>query len=151
MLDAQNSDPVFSGEFARAVDPKNRISVPAKWLQSEADEFYLVVDRTKSCLKAMPPAEFKAVAAKLEANPNVSARDLAIFLRHFYSQARQVNADKQGRMVLPPELCELLNLKGEIMLIGAQRIFEFWNKEAWQSTQVSEADTVNRLADLAGL
>ena len=151
MTGEQLSTPIFSGECCHSLDGKNRVTIPSRWRQGDADEFYLMIDRTNTFLRAMPPAEFRAVASKIENDPAVTPKDRAVFLRHFYSRSAQVVADKQGRLVLPEAACEKLGLKGEIMLVGAHRTFEFWNKEKWAATQQTEEATFDRVAELAGL
>jgi MraZ protein len=147
----QNPAPIFSGEFCHALDGKNRITIPSRWRAGDADEFFLMADRTGTFLRAMPPDEFRAVGEKLADNPQITAKDRAVFMRQFYSRSRQAIADKQGRLVVPEELCQQLNLRGEIYLVGAHDTFELWSREAWQATKQVEAATFDRVADLIGL
>jgi MraZ protein len=146
-----SSAPIFSGEFRHGLDGKNRVTIPSRWRQSEADEFFLMPDRTNMFLRAMPPAQFRAVADKVANNPAVTEKDKAIFLRHFYSRSQHAVMDKQGRIVLPEEFCEKLHLRGEIVLVGAHDKFELWNREAWDAVAQMEAGTFDRVAELAGL
>ncbi|RYD84770.1 MAG: division/cell wall cluster transcriptional repressor MraZ [Verrucomicrobiaceae bacterium] len=115
------------------------------------DEFFLMPDRTGAFLRAMPTALFRAVGEKVSNNPAITPKDRTIFLRQFYSRAKQVIIDKQGRFVVPDELCEQLKLRGEICLIGTHDTFELWNREAWDATKQAEAVTFDRVADLIGL
>jgi MraZ protein len=147
----QNAAPIFSGEFCHALDGKNRITIPARWRQGDADELFLMTDRTGTFLRVMPTAEFRAVGEKLASNPAITPKDRAVFLRQFYSRSKQVVADKQGRLVVPEEFCEQLQLRGEIFLVGAHDTFELWSKEAWAATKQMEAATFDRVADLIGL
>jgi len=96
----------------------------------------------------MPPDQFRAVGEKLAANPAITPKDRAIFLRHFYSRSQQVVVDKQGRMLVPEELGKALRLDGEAVLVGALETFELWNPVAWAETKQSESTTFDRVADL---
>jgi MraZ protein len=147
----QNLAPIFSGEFCHALDGKNRITIPSRWRQGEADEFFLMTDRTETFLRAMPTAQFRAVGEKISSNPAITPKDRAVFLRQFYSRSKQAIADKQGRLVVPEEFCEQLKLRGEIFLVGAHDTFELWNRDAWAATKQVEAATFDRVADLIGL
>ena len=42
------------------------------------------------------------------------------FLRQVHARAQLGASDKQGRLVLPVEMCSLLGLKGEVMLVGGR-------------------------------
>lgn len=147
----QNLAPIFSGEFCHALDSKNRITIPSRWRQGEADEFFLIADRSERFLKAMPTAQFKAVAEKVANNPAIGPQERTIFLRQFYSRSKQAVSDKQGRLVLPVELCNALKLQGEITLVGTHDTFELWNREAWEATKREEARTYEHVASLIGL
>lgn len=151
MSENQNPAPIFSGEFCHALDGKNRVTIPSRWRRGEADEFFLMADRTNSYLRVMPPAEFRAVGEKLVSDPAITPKDRQVFLRHFYSRSRHVVIDKQGRLVVPEELCQQLKLRGEIVLIGAHDTIEIWNSEAWNATKQAEAATFDRVAELVGL
>ena len=143
--------PIFSGRTAHALDSKNRVSIPSRWRRGEADEFFVMLDRTNTFLRAMPPAEFRAVADKIELNTALTPKDRSIFKRRFYSGAVQVFADKQGRMLLPENFCELLDLRGEIVFVGVHDTFEVWNKQRLAEADAKEEGTYDRVAELAGL
>ncbi len=151
MSSDQNSTPTFSGEFCHGVDPKGRVTIPASWRKSDADEFYLMVDRSNSFVRAMSPERFRAVAEKIEKDPAVTPKDRTVFLRHFYSRAMNQTADKQGRLLLPENARKQVGLAEEVVLVGAFDTFEVWNKARWEATQQTEAGTFERVAEIAGL
>lgn len=151
MVLAQNTPPVFSGEFRHALDSKNRITIPSRWRTSDADEFFLIVDRSAAFARLMPPDQFRQVGERLANNPDVAPRDRAVFLRHFYSRSVQLVADKQGRMTIPEDVGRRLELDGEAVLVGAHQTFELWSSKAWAVTQQSENSIFERVADLVGL
>ena len=151
MSSEQNSTPIFSGEVCHALDGKNRVTIPARWRKTDADEFYLTPDRNGMFVRAMPPEQFLAASERVRANPAVTAKDHSIFVRNFYSSSEHVVVDKQGRLLVPEKFCQKANLRGEIVLAGNRDTFELWSKEAWEATQQNEQATYARVADLAGL
>jgi MraZ protein len=151
MSSAPNTPLIFSGEFCHALDSKNRVTVPARWRSGDADEFFLLADRSGGFLRVMPPAQFRAVGEKLASNPAITPKDRAVFLRHFYSRSQQVVVDKQGRMLVPEDLGRAIGLQGEAVLVGAHETFELWNPEIWAQTKQGEQATFDRVADLVGL
>ena len=60
---------------------------------------------------------------------HVAARERRVFLRQLHSRAQHGLADKQGRLVLPEELCRKIGLKGEVALVGGRGRFEIWNRD----------------------
>ncbi len=147
----QNPPPIFSGEFRHALDSKNRVTIPSRWRTSDADEFFLIVDRSGSFARLMPPVQFREVGERLANNPEIAPRDRAVFLRHFYSRSVQLVADKQGRLTVPEEVGRKLGLEGEAVLVGSHQIFELWSVNAWAATQQAENQIFERVADLVGL
>jgi MraZ protein len=145
------SAPIYSGKYFHAFDGKNRITVPRRWRRSAADEFFLTPSRDGTFLRVMPPDRFSAAAEKAKTEAAVTQKEVAVFLRHFYSRAQHVEMDKQGRLLVPDEFCKALNLRGEIVLVGALEIIEMWSKEAWSATQRTEEAVFDRVSDLLGL
>ena len=147
----QTPQPIFSGRVSHALDSKNRVTIPSRWRQSDSDEFFVMPDATNTYLRAMPPAQFRAMAEKVANDPAITPKDRTIFNRYFYSNAVQVFTDKQGRMLVPEELCGPLELKGELMFVGVHDTFEVWNKQRWEASATTQLPVFSRVAELAGL
>ncbi len=143
--------PLYAGEFRHAIDEKNRVTIPARWRRNEAEEFILLSDTTDQFLLVMPPEEFARMSAAVESNNGVSARDRRVFLRQLHSRAQHGVADKQGRLVLPEELCRQIGLKGEVALVGGRGRFEIWNVTRWKKAHAEETPTYQHVANVIGL
>jgi MraZ protein len=143
--------PVFAGEFRHAIDEKNRITVPARWRRDAAEEFIILAEATNQFLLVMSPEEFSRMSAEAESLSTVSARDRRVFLRQLHSRAQHGSADRQGRLVLPEDLCKNLGLKGEVALVGGSRRFEVWNLARWKKAHEEETATYQHVANVIGL
>jgi MraZ protein len=143
--------PLFAGEFRHSIDEKNRITIPSRWRRGDAQEFILLADSSNQFLIAMPPEEFDRMSASVENDGKVSARDRRIFLRQLHSRAQHGVADKQGRLVLPDDLCREVGLKGEVALIGGRGRFEIWNVARWKKAHTEETATYQHVANVIGL
>ncbi len=64
-------------------------------------------------------------------------------LRRLYSSARQVEPDKQGRILLPDEYCKKAELSGEVAFVGVKNRFEIWNAAKWSIAAEKEPDVSN--------
>ena len=60
-------------------------------------------------------------------------------------------ADRQGRLVLPEELCKKVGLKGEVALVGGRGRFEIWNLQRWKKAHEEETATYQHVANVIGL
>jgi len=141
----------YAGEFRHSIDEKNRITIPARWRRGAAEEFILLPEANHQFLLVMSSEEFSRMSAAAETDPNVSARDRRVFLRQLHSRAQHGGADKQGRLVLPEELCKKVGLKGEVTLVGGRGRFEIWNLARWKRAHEEETPTYQHVANVIGL
>ncbi len=137
MSNDTNSNTMFSGEFRHAIDDKHRVTIPAPWRQGEGDEFYLTLGRGGSHVRAMPAEEFRATAERAKTSA-MEPQKKAAFLRHFVSGSHRVVLDKQGRLLVPEEMCKKAALTAEIVLAGGMHKFELWGVDAWEKNWEAE-------------
>ncbi len=148
-----NSQPQtsYAGNFRHAIDEKNRLTIPSRWRRGEAEEFILLPDPRGLCLLVVPPEAFARMTADLENNPEISRADRRSASRQLHAQAQHGAADKQGRLVLPEDVCRQLGLKGEVALVGGRGRFEIWNVQKWKRSEEDEAATYRHVASMIGL
>jgi MraZ protein len=148
----QPAEAIYSGSFERTLDNKNRITIPASWVSQGVSEFQVVPNHKpdEPFLIVLPPAEFARMEAKIEAlDQPASIKRKAI--RSFYSAARAVSADKQGRILLPDDYCRLAGLAGEVMLLGGKSRFEIWSSDRWRAACNDDLPVFQTIADQIGL
>ncbi len=148
-----NSQPqrFFAGEFRHSIDEKNRITIPSRWRRSEAEDFIILPEPRGQFLLVMSEEEFARMSAQAELDPSISARDRRIFSRQLHSRAEHGASDRQGRLVLPEDLCKQLGLKGEVALVGGRGRFEIWNLQNWKRANDEETSTYQHVANVIGL
>ena len=91
------------------------------------------------------------MSAQAESHGALSARDRRIFSRHLHSRAEHGTSDRQGRLVLPEDMCRTLDLKGEVALVGGHGRFEIWNLKKWKQAHEEETATYQHVANVIGL
>lgn len=141
----------YAGHFRHFVDEKNRITIPARWRRAQGEEFILLPEAAHQFLLVMSPEEFARMSSAAESDANVSARDRRVFLRQLHSRAQHTGVDRQGRLVLPEELCKNLGLRGEVALVGGRGRFEIWNLPRWKKAHEEETATYQHVANVIGL
>jgi MraZ protein len=99
----------------------------------------------------MSPDEFARLSDSAENAPDVSPRDRRVFLRQLHSRALHGSSDRQGRLVLPDELCKQLSLNGEVAVVGGRGRFEVWNLGRWKRAHEDETPTYQHVANVVGL
>jgi MraZ protein len=132
------------------MDAKNRVTVPSGWVRE--DETFFLVPAANN-LSVMPASELARKEDEVrEMLPVGPARQMA--LRKIYSSAREVEPDKQGRILLPDDFCKLAALSGEVVFSGVKSRFEIWNPAKWSSAMGETTDTseeVRRAMEAVGL
>ena len=69
------------------------------------------------------------------------------FSRYIFSGAAELEADKQGRVLLPPNLREYAKLEKDVVVIGVSTRIEIWNKEIWTQYNERMGPTVEQLSE----
>jgi MraZ protein len=140
----------YAGTFERSMDAKNRVTIPAAWLNGGPDEFHAIPHPTGDFLMVMPPEEFDSIETSIKQSgiPSDIQRKA---IRQFYSQARAVGADSNGRVLLPEEQCTALKLEGDIVLVGGRSRFEIWNAKRWAAVSAAESASYREVAEMIGL
>jgi MraZ protein len=141
----------FAGEFRHAIDEKNRITIPARWRGEGGEDFIILPEPQHQFLLVMSHEEFARMIAEAENHTAISPRDRRIFLRHLHSRAEHGSSDRQGRLVLPEDMCRTLGLKGEVALVGNRGRFEIWNLQKWKRAHAEETATYQQVAGMVGL
>jgi MraZ protein len=141
----------YAGEFRHSIDEKNRITIPSRWRRDGTEEFVILAEANDQFLLVMSPEEFSRMSFAVESDGNVSARDRRVFFRQLHARAQHGAADRQGRLVLPEELCKKVGLKGEVALVGGRGRFEIWNLPRWKRAHDDETPTYQHVANVIGL
>ncbi|HZA60280.1 MAG TPA: division/cell wall cluster transcriptional repressor MraZ [Actinomycetota bacterium] len=117
------------GEHHYQLDPKGRISLPAKFRDAFADGVYLTLGQD-GCLFAFPRDEWDRRKAEVGSLPISDPRNRA-YSRMFFGSAERVELDGQGRLVLPRHLRETAHLGREVAVVGVSDRLEIWEGEEW--------------------
>ena len=135
---------MFIGEYAHALDNKNRIVIPSKFREGLGEKFVLTKG-LDGCLYAYPMTEWMILEEKLKKLP-LTSKDARAFVRFFFSGANEIEVDKQGRGLIPQNLLEYASLEKEIVSIGVSTRIEIWGKEKWEAYNDSNID-FNEIAE----
>jgi MraZ protein len=120
---------MFRGRYQHTIDPKGRLSVPAKFRDALAQyDGELVVVPNEHCLEVHPIEEWKRIEARLRERPffDPEVRELS---RTYISRAKEVTLDAAGRILIPPDARDEAGLSKEVTLVGGGLpLFEVWDR-----------------------
>ena len=126
----------FLGTHQNRLDAKGRVSIPAAFrahLRGEADggpaSAILRPSHKHPCIEAWPEAAFQRLAAPLD-RLDMFSEDQDDLLMTLYADATRVEADKEGRIVLPESLVQHAGLAENVVFMGLGRTFQIWEPAA---------------------
>jgi MraZ protein len=125
----------FLGTHTNRLDAKGRVSIPAPFRAvlrpNGASNATLVLrpSHTHPCIEGWPEEAFQALAKPLDTLDLFSEAhdDLAAAL---FAAAWPLDADKEGRIVLPEPLVAHAGLSEGVTFLGLGRIFQIWEPQA---------------------
>ena len=122
---------MFRGEYSHSIDSKGRLIIPSRLRNSLGDAFVLTKGLDE-CLMAYDTDEWASFERKLHDLPvtNKNARKL---VRHFLGGAVDIEADSQGRILIPLNLREYAGLTRDAVLVGMGSRIEIWSRERYES------------------
>jgi MraZ protein len=141
---------MFLGQFAHSLDSKGRLAVPARFRACLEAGVVLTrgIDR---CVAAYPIPVWEELAGRISALPMTDS-NARQFRRLVFAQAANLALDRQGRIVVPPDLRTYAGIERDAVIIGVHASFEIWSPAGWEAMQAAvdtDADTiVSRLADV---
>ena len=142
---------LFAGTVQHTLDDNHRVTVPARWRFEGLSELFAVPDPRQPFLILLPDSELKKIVNYLETAEDVEPLVRRQFVRQLFSRATPCPLDRQGRLVLPYEICSDLGLRGEVMLAGGGSRIEIWRPENWYENQTKEENSFANTADRVGL
>lgn len=124
----------FLGTHQNRLDAKGRVSVPASFraaLRREGEPVGIILlpSHKHSCIDVWPLPVFNALESNLEG--------LAVFsdshddmVTALYADAHPLEADKEGRVLLPEKLVSHAGLIDSVVFMGLGKTFQIWEPAA---------------------
>jgi MraZ protein len=118
------------------MDAKGRMAIPTRYraLLSEIcqGELVISIDMKSTCLTLSPLPEWKNFEAKVAALPALD--DLGEMLSRFViGQAKDIQLDANGRILIPSELREYAEIDKKLILVGRTQRLEIWAEDNWNT------------------
>lgn len=127
---------LFSGENVHTLDEKSRVAVPAKfrafasWIDEK--EIWVLTKGFERCLVLFTGESWQTMLQQKLAGLTMGNREHRIFIRNFVGPAVELQADKQGRIVIPQPLREYAGIVRDVVILGTGKYIELWDKEAYE-------------------
>ncbi|WP_264812969.1 division/cell wall cluster transcriptional repressor MraZ, partial [Gluconacetobacter sacchari] len=146
---------VFLGTHQNRLDAKGRVSIPAAFrtalrAQAPAGESLVVLrpSHLHPCIEAWPTAAFASLSQPLD-RLDIFSDDHDDLAAALYADAYPMDADREGRIILPDPLKEHAGLTETVAFMGLGKIFQIWEPAAAERRR-AEARTRSRQVAVPG-
>jgi MraZ protein len=140
---------MFYGKHDHTVDEKNRLTLPAKFRDALEDGVVLSrgIDRN---IDVYPRKSWDASVARI-AELDSLTREAREMKRFVFAGAAVAGLDKQGRVLVPPDLVAHAGLGKDVVVAGVHDHVEIWDRTEWaahvSAIEGSVGDVAERAAD----
>lgn len=125
--------PYYYGSYSNRLTARGQVAVPARLRQMMGEEQLgrglVAIGGEQTCLYLYTHDQFRQVVEAVRTDPETAGD--ADFQRAFFEEACPLEADAQGRVVLPAALRRRGGLTGpDVVFIGHGDRIEIWQAEA---------------------
>ena len=127
----------LSGEFDHTLDPKGRVTLPARYRDyfSRGAVLVLIPDE-EPCVRVYSPQGWDEYDAKWLEPLNVFGNKSESWkVREIYRNMDEVEPDRQGRVLLSAQRIKDLDLSGKVKIVGNRTHLEIWNPATYAEAQ----------------
>ena len=138
------------GTYECKSDAKGRIMLPSalkKQLSSVMqDSFVIKRSVFNKCLEMYPMKEWDTIAAQVNQLNRFIKKNID-FIRSYMSGLKVVEADGNGRILIPKNLIVFAGIDKEIVLTASVNVIEIWDKLQYEETIKSTLKDFGKLAE----
>ncbi len=124
------------GNQQHALDDKNRIRLPAKF-REQLGNSYILMPGTNGCIFVYPADEQQKLL-QLIADADSFDPIQSEWVRRIAEFSALVDADSQGRFMLPDDLIEICGIQKNVRIVGAISKAEIWSEERYLDRRNSQ-------------
>jgi len=138
------------GTYECKSDSKGRIMLPSalkKQLSSVMQDGFVIKRSVfNNCLEMYPMKEWDTMAAQVNQLNRFIKKNID-FIRSYMSGLKVVEADGNGRILIPKNLIVFAGIDKEIVLTASVNVIEIWDKQQYEETIKSTLKNFGKLAE----
>jgi transcriptional regulator MraZ len=123
----------FSGQYDHAIDEKGRVSIPMRFrevLERDGNASLFITKHSLmklKCLALYPPAEWQRLLGTFSQKSSFRS-DVKLFTTYMLGNTHEAEVDKQGRILVPPNLREFAGLRRDVTFLGSLDHLVLWER-----------------------
>jgi MraZ protein len=123
------------GTHSYQLDPKGRVSLPARFREAFADGVWLTIGQD-GCLFVFPRAEWQRRSDEVASSP-LSDSDGRAYSRLFFGASDEAKLDSQGRVTITQRLRDAVGIHKDVVVLGVRDRMEIWDRESYERYEAS--------------
>ncbi len=143
----------ISHAYTSKLDAKGRLVLPTKLKagipETNGDTLVLML-YFEPCLALFTMVEYNKIASKV-AGLNDMKKENRNIQRNFFRRSVEVELDSAGRILIPKNMLQAVNIDKDVLVMGSGKRIEIWNPETYQATYDMDndelADSVDNLPE----
>jgi MraZ protein len=139
----------FRGTFDHTLDAKNRLTVPSTFRAKLADGV-VIAKGIEGCAQIWQPERYEAFVEGALANINPMTEQARKLERFFGAGSFETELDSAGRIMIPAKIMQHAGLRKDVVVIGARRCLELWDRDAWSPIDDELSVEVHALTEALG-
>ena len=125
------------GAHSYQLDPKGRVSLPARFRETFADGAWLTIGQD-GCLFVFPSAEWQRRSEEVAAFPLSDMAGRA-YGRLFFGSSDEAKLDGQGRLTIPQRLRDRVGIRKDVVVLGVRDRMEIWDRASYERYEAAHA------------
>jgi MraZ protein len=139
---------MFTGRYQHSIDVKGRLAIPAKHREQLPTGSVMTI-APENCIRVYPPSEWEAVTQDMRLTVATDPTERSL-VRRLFSDAHEIEFDKQGRVLIPSWLRDAAGLGSSALVVGANNVVEIWSDENWEAFKTESGDFTGLANAVAG-
>jgi MraZ protein len=139
---------LFLSCYENRLDTKGRISVPAAFRSSLANENFagVVLFRsfTHNCIEGLSMSRMEKIASATD-DMGIFDNELDDLSALVFADARPLQFDVTGRIVVPEDLLRHANIKDTALFVGRGNSFQIWNPSDFANIQENSLNNLKKI------
>lgn len=135
------------------MDAKGRMAIPTRYRAVLDDlcagELVITIDMKSTCLTLSPLPEWRRFEEKVAALPALDPLG-EMLSRFVVGQAKDLQLDGSGRILLPTELRDYAELEKKVVLVGRTQRLEIWSEANWNAERDKSQQSYRAMLDEPG-
>ncbi len=140
----------FTGTVTHKLDPKSRVAIPAIWRDENLSRlmFFFAEEKQYTIVKCFTLESLrkhldkKAKAAKEQ---DFSEDEIEEYIESIIGNCMNADLNTQGKVVIPKQILERLDLTDSISLVGVGAYFKLWNPEQLKAVEKTTSEKRKKL------